>query len=77
MNTQEQARELMAQQHQQATHQQDSMRSRTEAELENSTQADALTQEQARELMAQQRQQEDHLNESMSSRAEENMKSHQ
>ena len=77
MNTQEQARELMAQQHQQATHQQDSMRSRKEAEAENSTQADAPTQEQARELMVQQRQHDEHLQQSMSSRAEENMKSHQ
>ena len=68
MSTEELTRELMAQQRHHEEHLKESMLSRAEAEVENSTEADSLTQEQARELAAQHRQEEQKLQESMLSR---------
>ncbi len=70
MSTQEQARELMAQQRHNDEHLQESMRSRAEAEVNNPSKVEAIAQEQARELMTQQRQEEEHLQESMLNRTE-------
>lgn len=70
MSTQEQARELVAQQrhHDQQMH--ESMLSRSEAEVNNSSVVDAFMEEQSRELMTQQRHHDEHLQQSMLSRAE-------
>ncbi len=70
MSTQDQARELMAQHRHHDEHLHESMRSRAEAEVNQTHSADAHTQEQARELMSQHRHHDEHLQESMRSRAE-------
>jgi hypothetical protein len=68
MNTQEQARELAAQERQHNEHLKESMLNRAEAEVHNSDQ-DNLTQQHARELVAQERRHDEHLKESMLNRA--------
>ncbi|MFE1744750.1 hypothetical protein [Coleofasciculus sp. H7-2] len=70
MSTQDQARELMAQHRHHDDHLHESMRSRAEAEVNQTHAADAHTQEQARELMSQHRHHDEHLQESMLNRAE-------
>lgn len=67
MNTEEKARELMAQHRLHDEHLQESMRNRAETEVNNPPMD---TQEEARELLVQQRQHEEHLQESMLQRAE-------
>ncbi|MUG91570.1 hypothetical protein F7734_03335 [Scytonema sp. UIC 10036] len=69
MNTEDKARELMAQQRQHEENLQDSMRNRTEAEV-HTPHAETVTQEEARELLAQERYHEEHLQETMRNRAE-------
>lgn len=67
MSTKEEAREAMAQQRQEEEDLQESMLSRSEAEIANKDESEI--QAKARELMAEQRQQEEHLQESMLSRS--------
>jgi hypothetical protein len=67
MNTPEEAREVMSQHRQQEKHLQQSMLSRSEAEVETPTE-DGI-EETARELMAQDRQQEERLQQSMLNRS--------
>ncbi|KAF3885976.1 MULTISPECIES: hypothetical protein [Nostocales] len=69
MNTEDRARELMAQQRHHEENLQDAMRNRTEAEVHDFP-AETATQEEARELLAQQRHYEEHLQETMRNRAE-------
>lgn len=69
MSTEKQARERMVQQRQHDEHLQESMLSRAEAEISNSSEAE-VTPEHARELMTQQRQDKAHLQEAMLNRAE-------
>ncbi len=68
MNTQEQARELAAQERQHDEHLKESMLNRAQAEVQNPDEGN-LTQEQARELAAQERQHDEHVKESMLNRA--------
>ena len=68
MNTQEQARELAAQERQHNEHVKESMLNRAEAQVRN-PEEDNLMQQQARELVVQERQQNEHLKESMLNRA--------
>lgn len=68
MSTQEQARELAAQERQHEEHLKEAMLNRAEAEIHNPDEDD-LTQEQARELVAKERQHEEHLKKSMLNRA--------
>jgi hypothetical protein len=70
MSTQEQARELMVQQRQNDENQQESVLRRSEAEVDNPSDGEAVTDEQARELMAQQRHHEEQLQQSMLIRTE-------
>lgn len=70
MNTEEKARELMAERRHHDQHLQESMLNRAEAEVNQPNTAEAQTQEQARELMAEQRHHDEHVQESMRSRAE-------
>lgn len=69
MNTDEQARELMAKNRLQQEHLQESMHNRALEEVEQP--ANHLEEEKARELMAQERQHEEHLQESMLNRTSE------
>jgi hypothetical protein len=66
-NTQEEAREAMVQHRQQEEHLQQSMLSRSEAEI--NTPVEPEIQQEARELMTEHRQQEEHLQESMLNRS--------
>ncbi len=68
MNTEEQARERLAQQRHHEEHLKEAMLNRAEESLhhENNHQAD----EQARELLTQKRQEEDHFKETMFNRSE-------
>ncbi|AFZ31839.1 hypothetical protein Glo7428_3356 [Gloeocapsa sp. PCC 7428] len=66
-NIEQEAREAMAQQRQQEEHLQQSMLSRSEAEVNNPP--GSHTEEEARELMIEQRQQEEQLQKSMLSRS--------
>lgn len=68
MNTQEQARELAAQERQHKEHLKASMLNRAEAEVRHPDQ-DNLTQQHARELAAQERRHDEHVKESMLNRA--------
>lgn len=68
MNTEEQARERMAQQRQHGEHLQESMLRRAEGEANSP--ANTSTEEHARQQMAQQRHESEHVQESMLSRAE-------
>ncbi len=74
MSTQEQARELAAQERQHEEHLKEAMLNRAEAAVHNPDQDD-LTQEQARELVAKERQHEEHLKQSMLNRAKAEIKS--
>jgi uncharacterized membrane protein len=67
MNTEEQARELMAKNRDRNHHLHESMLNRAAEEVENGH--DLETEEKARELLAQDRQHDRHLNESMLNRA--------
>ena len=67
MNTEERARELMANDRLHGEHQHESMLSRASKELD--TEMEGNTEEEARELMATQRQHEEHQHESMLGRA--------
>lgn len=69
MSTQEQARELAAQERQHEEQLKEAMLNRAEAEVHKPSEADNLTQEHARELAAKERQHEEHLQESMLNRA--------
>lgn len=70
MNTQEQARELAAQERQHKEHVKEAMLNRAEAEVRNPDQdEDNLTQKHARELATQERRHDEHLKESMLNRA--------
>lgn len=68
MNTQEQARELAAQERQHQEHIKESMLNRAEAEVHNPDQNNQ-TQQHARELATQERRHDEHLKESMLNRA--------
>lgn len=68
MNTQEQARELAAQERQHNEHVKEAMLNRAEAQAHNPAQ-DNLTQQHARQLIAQERRHDEHVKESMLSRA--------
>lgn len=68
MNTQEQARELAAQERQHQQHVKEAMLHRAEAEVHNPDE-DNLTQKHARELATQERRHDEHLKESMLNRA--------
>ncbi|MCU0541737.1 MAG: hypothetical protein MUE44_06045 [Oscillatoriaceae cyanobacterium Prado104] len=67
MNSEEQARQLIARERQHSEHLQDSMLNRSSQEVETPT--EGITEEKARELMAQQRQHSEHLHDSMLSRS--------
>jgi hypothetical protein len=70
MSTQEQGRELITQQRLHDEQMHESMLSRSEAEADNLSEADAFMQEQARELMTRQRHHDEHLQQSILSRVE-------
>jgi multidrug efflux pump subunit AcrA (membrane-fusion protein) len=70
MSNEKRARERVVQQRQHDEHLQELMLNRAEAEVNNPSNAEAVTQEQARELLTQQRQHDEHLQESMLNRAE-------
>ncbi|NJK73478.1 MAG: hypothetical protein HC849_10670 [Oscillatoriales cyanobacterium RU_3_3] len=67
MNSEEQARQLIARERQHSEHLQDTMLNRSSQEVETPT--EGITEEKARELMAQNRQHSEHLHESMLSRS--------
>lgn len=68
MDTQEQARELAAQERQHKEHVKEAMLNRAEAEVRNPDEHN-LTQQHARELATQERRHDEHLKESMLNRA--------
>lgn len=74
MDTSEQSRKRLAQKREHDEHQQDRMRSRAEAELDQGTSAEAFINEQTREAMTQRRRHEKHQKESILNRAEEELK---
>lgn len=73
MNTEEQAREAVAQQRLQEEKRRESMLNRAESEARDPASVDAQTDEQARELTTRQRQHEEHTKENMLNRAESEM----
>ncbi len=70
MSNEKRARERVVEQRQHDEHLQESMLNRAEAEVNSSSNAEAVTQGQARELLTQQRHDKAHLQESMLNRAE-------
>lgn len=72
MNTQEHARQLMAQERQQQEHLQDNLLTRACEEVEDQTNGEEL--EKARELMTQNRQKQEHLQNNLLARASEEIK---